>query len=265
MATEMKQPPPYAIASVDHALRLATILQLEGSLSVADAAARLGVARSTAHRLLAMLVYRDFAVQDDTKVYRAGPVLELGSHSHSTVSLLRRAALPQLRELVDRLGESVNLTVRTGDTARFIACVECQQALRVGSREGMVFPAHQTTAGLLLLAELTDEELDSVYAGAGRGEVPAMDELRRELAKVRRNGFALNQGRSERGVVAVGVPVRSPDGAALAGVSVSMPSVRYDRRRLRAIVADLSSAVRALEADLHEQLRVQRQESAHRQ
>ncbi|RRO17081.1 IclR family transcriptional regulator [Saccharopolyspora rhizosphaerae] len=244
----MKKPPVYAIASVDHALRLAAILQLEGSLSVTDAAERLGVARSTAHRLLAMLVYRDFAEQDENKRYRAGPVLELASHSQSSASRLRQAALPHLRELVDVLGESVNLTVRTGATARFIASAECREALRVGSREGMVFPAQQTTAGLLLLAELTDEELDAVYAGAS--VVPAMEELRRELAKVRRNGFALNQGRSERGVVAVGVPVRSSGGAAIAGMSVSMPSVRYDRRRLRPTVAALTSAAAALEADL---------------
>lgn len=250
---EMKQPPTYAIASVDHALRLATILQLEGGLSVANAAERLSVARSTAHRLLAMLVYRDFAVQDDAKVYRAGPVLELASHSHSTVSRLRQVALPHLGRLVDTLGESVNLAVRTGRTARFIASVECQQALRVGSREGMVFPAHRITGGLLLLAELTDEELDSVYAGADAAETPEMGALRRELVKVRRNGFVLNQGRSERGVVAIGVPVRSADGAVIAGVSVSMPSVRYDRRRLRPIVAVLSSAVSALEQDLNQQ------------
>ncbi|EHR52793.1 transcriptional regulator [Saccharomonospora marina XMU15] len=245
----MKKPPAYAVASVDHALRLATILQLEGSLSVADAAQRLGVARSTAHRLLAMLVYRDFAVQDDTKRYRPGPVLELAAHSHSMVSRLRQAALPHLFRLVDTLGESVNLTVRTGNTARFVACAECRQPLRVGSREGMVFPAHRTTAGLLLLAELGDMELEALYAGDRKPEAPAMDELRRELAKVRRNGFAVNQGRSERGVVAVGVPVRS-GGAAIAGVSVSMPSMRYDRRRLRPIVATLTSAVASLEEDL---------------
>ena len=65
----LKTPPPYAIASVDHALRLAAMLQLEGGLTVSEVAGRLGVARSTAHRLLAMLVYRDFAVQDENRLY----------------------------------------------------------------------------------------------------------------------------------------------------------------------------------------------------
>ena len=51
----MKNKPAYAITSVDHALQLATVLQVEGPLTVSEAAERLGVARSTAHRLLSML------------------------------------------------------------------------------------------------------------------------------------------------------------------------------------------------------------------
>ena len=250
----LKTPPSYAIASVDHALRLAAMLQLEGGLTVSAAAQRLGVARSTAHRLLAMLVYRDFAVQDENRVYRAGPVLELAAHSQSQVGALRAAALPHLQRLVDLLGETVNLCIRTGYTARFIVSVECRQALRVGSREGMVFPAHRTTAGLLLLAELSDADLADVYAAdryASRpAERPDLAALRAELARIRRTGFAVNSERSERGLVAVGVPVRSADGTALAGLSASMPSVRYDPRQLRRLVGALDAACRGLETDL---------------
>lgn len=254
MDKPLKTPPPYPIASVDHALRAATILQMEGGATVSEIADRLGVARSTAHRLLAMLVYRDFAVQDEDRVYRAGPVLELAAHSQSLVSRLRAAALPHLRRVVDLLDETTNLIVRTGDTTRFIAGVECGQALRVGSREGMVFPAHRTTAGLLLLADLTDEELDEVYAEERYRDRPAerpdLERLREELRRLRRNGFAVNQERSERGLVAVGVPVRDRDGTALAGLSVSMPGVRYDPHRLQPLVATLDAAARALERDL---------------
>ncbi|MFB7425568.1 IclR family transcriptional regulator [Streptomyces hydrogenans] len=257
MDKPLKNPPPYPIASVDHALRAATILQLEGGASVSQIAERLGVARSTAHRVLAMLVYRDFAVQGEDRLYRAGPVLELASHSQSLVSRLRAAALPHLHRVVELLDETANLIVRTGDTVRFLASVECGQALRVGSREGMVFPAHRTTAGLLLLADLPDEELDEVYAAERYRERPAdrpdPDGLRAELRRLRRNGFAVNRGRSERGLTAVGVPVRDRDGAVLAGLSVSLPSVRYDPVRLRSLVATLEAAAHALERDLGEE------------
>ncbi|MER5596421.1 IclR family transcriptional regulator C-terminal domain-containing protein [Streptomyces sp. NPDC002265] len=254
MDKELKTPPPYPIASVDHALRAATILQLEGDATVAQLAERLGVARSTAHRILAMLVYRDFAVRGEDRVYRAGPVLELAAHSQSLVSRLRAAALPHLHRVVDLLGETTNLIVRTGDTVRFIASVECRQALRVGSREGMVFPAHRTTAGLLLLAELDDEELEQAYAPERYrdrpGDRPDLARLRTELRRLRRNGFAVNKERSERGLVAVGVPVRDEDGTALAGLSISMPSVRYDPHRLQPLVKALEAAAHALEQDL---------------
>ncbi|GGR58312.1 MULTISPECIES: IclR family transcriptional regulator [Streptomyces] len=254
MDKPLKTPPPYPIASVDHALRAATMLQMEGGATVSQIAERLGVARSTAHRVLAMLVYRDFAVQGEDRVYRAGPVLELATHSQSLVSRLRVAALPHLHRVMDLLDETTNLIVRTGDTARFIASVECRQALRVGSREGMVFPAHRTTAGLLLLADLTDEELDEVYAPERYRDRPAerpdLARLRTELRRLHRNGFAVNKERSERGLIAVGVPVRGRDGTALAGLSVSMPSVRYDPKRLQSLVATLEAAVRALDEDL---------------
>jgi DNA-binding IclR family transcriptional regulator len=254
----MKTPPAYAVASVDHALRIATMLQLEGTLTVADAAERLGVARSTAHRLLQMLVYRDFAVQDETRAYHAGPVLQLAAHSRSRTALLRAAALGHMRRVVDVVGESSNLTVRAGATARFIASVECDQALRVGSREGMVFPAHRSTGGLLLLAELSPDELTDVYGQAAEVaddgdpdvERPDLATLRRELTRIRSQGFAVNQGRSEKGVVAIGVPVRDPAGVVLAGLSISMPSVRYDKERLPHLVATLNRAAGAIEAEL---------------
>ncbi|WP_067664821.1 IclR family transcriptional regulator [Nocardia miyunensis] len=250
--TEPKTPPAYVVTSADHALRAAVMLQLEGGLTVSQVAERLDVARSTAHRLLQTLVYRDFAVQDDQRVYHPGPVLELATHSQSRTSRLRATALPHLQRLVDVVGESANLTIRTGDTTRFIASVECRQALRVGSREGMVFPAHRTTAGLVLLSALDPAEVDELYAAQRYAEHPDerpdLPTLRARLTRVRRAGFALNNGLSERGVVAIGVPVRDADGTALAGLSISMPTVRYDRERLPSLVATLHRAAGAIEA-----------------
>jgi DNA-binding IclR family transcriptional regulator len=249
MGSPTKNPPAYAIASVDHALRMATVLQLEGTLTVAEAADSLGVARSTAHRLLQMLVYRDFAAQDTDRSYHAGPVLELAAHSRSDAARVRAAALPVLQRLVDVLEESANVAVRVGATTRFIASVESQQTLRVGSREGMVFPAHLTTAGLLQLADLDPDELTVVHeAAAADTRAPDLDLLARKLAAVRREGFAVNREGSERGVVAVGVPIRESGGRTVAGLSVSMPSVRYEASSLQRITGILRRAAFTIEA-----------------
>lgn len=248
MAKPLKNPPAYTITSVDHALRLATILQVEGRLTVTEAAQRLGVARSTAHRLLQMLVYRDFAVQHTDKSYRVGPVLALAAHAHSDVTRLRTAALPIVGELVELTQESANVAIRVGATTRFVLSIESPRALRVGTREGMVFPAHQTTAGLLLLAEIPPDELASVYAADPTGvEPPDLGRLGRDLAVIRRQGFAVNREESERGVVAVGAPIHDAGGTAFAGVSVAMPSVRYHADRLPALTALLRRSARAIE------------------
>jgi len=237
VAQPIKRPPVYAVKSVDHALRLATALQL-------------GVARSTAHRLLGMLVYRDFAVQGEDLAYRAGPVLELAVHSQSQVSRLRAAALPHLARVVELVEESANLAVLVGRTVRFVASVESPQALRVGSREGMVFAAHQTTTGLLLLAEYDETEVDRLYATGASADSVDLPALREELARVREAGFAVNQDRSERGVTAVGVGVRDPVGEVVAGLSISMPSVRFDLVRLGAVLQVLRAAAQGVECDL---------------
>lgn len=254
MDRQPKERPSYAISSVDHALRLATMLQLEGQLSVTEAAERLGVARSTAHRLLTMLVYRDFAVQTNQRAYRAGPVLELAAHSQSAASRLRATALPRMEALVADVDESANLIIRTGDTARFVASVECSQALRVGNREGMAFPAHRVTGGLVLLAELDHEQIESLYAveryGDRLDQRPEVERLHRELRKIRSSGFAVNRGLSERGVAAIGMPLRDERGVAVAGLSVSVPSVRFENRSIAAWVGALTITARAIQADL---------------
>jgi DNA-binding IclR family transcriptional regulator len=255
MARPMKEPPAYAIASVDHVLRLAVILQLEGPMTVSEAARRLGVARSTAHRLLSMLVYRDFAVQGADRSYRAGPVLELATQANSDLGALRTAALGPLRQLVDTRNETANLSVCTGTTCRFLLSVEGSQALRVTNREGMVFPAHQVTGGLIALAGLRDEQVESLYAPdryTGRPEDrPDVARLLDDLRAVRRTGIAVNLERSERGVAAIGVPVRGPDGDTVAAVALSMPTVRYEPGQVGSVVAALQAAAR----DISERLR----------
>ena len=85
----MKNKPAYAIASVDAALLLATLLKQEGPIRVSDAADRLGVSGSTAHRLLGMLVYRDFAEQLPDRRYGPGRLMQGGGLPQAPVARLR--------------------------------------------------------------------------------------------------------------------------------------------------------------------------------
>jgi IclR family transcriptional regulator, acetate operon repressor len=245
----MKNRPAYGIESVDHALRLAIALQQEGPLRVVDAAERLGVARSTAHRLLAMLVYRDFAEQDADRRYVAGPALR-GPAPAEPVAELRRRALPLLQALVEQTDESANLMVVVGDQVRFVATLECSQVLRVGDREGRLLPAHLASGGRAVLATRTDEEVTQLYSAPG-SPVADVPTLLRELRRIRRRGIAINNQATETGVTAIGRAVRGPDGTAVAAVSLAMPTARFRRDRLPEWIQHLTTTVSRIEHELH--------------
>jgi len=243
----VRNEPPYPIASVDHALHLAVVLQQEGPLRVSDVAERLGVSPSTAHRLLAMLVYRGFAEQRPDRRYEAGDVLRPSPATRAPVALLRQAALPPMRKLVEQVQESVNLLVLAGTDTRFIATAECTQVLRVGSRAGRTLPAHLTSGGTALLAALPADELTALY-----GEHPEVDlpKLRRELTQVRRRGFAINDQRTEAGLTALAVPIRDQQDSAIAAIALAMPTARFRRDRVAEWVSALSTTAAAISGAL---------------
>jgi IclR family acetate operon transcriptional repressor len=243
----VKNKPPYAIGSVDSALLLATLLQQEGAMRVTDVAARLGVSVSTAHRLLGMLVYRDFAEQLPDRRYAAGPVLRRGPLQQASVTRLREVALPHLRRLVDAVGETANAMVLAGSDVRFVATVESDQVLRVGDRTGRTLPAHLSSGGKAVLATLDGEQLAGLLepldaAGAARME--------RELRTIRRRGFAVNDQGTEAGLTAVGVAVPPAGGFTGAALSLAAPSARYSRDRLPIWGSALAQAAGALARDL---------------
>lgn len=246
----MKNRPAYGIASVDHALRLAVLLQQEGALRVTEAAERLGVARSTAHRLLAMLVYRDFAVQRPDRSYAAGPVFTRPAVAEPAGEL-RRLALPELRDLVERTGETASLQVMAGDQVRFVVTVEGTHVLRVGDREGRLLPAHLASGGRAILATRSPAEVAELLAD----NTVDLGALRRELGRTRRRGYGLNHQETETGVSAMGAAVLGPDGRAVGALCLAAPSGRFTPPRVAEWVPLLTAAVARLASQLGGDLR----------
>ncbi|HVV08858.1 IclR family transcriptional regulator [Amycolatopsis sp.] len=246
----MRNKPPYALDSVDNALQLIHLLRDQGKLRVTDAAAELGIGRSTAHRLLAMLVYRGFAEQDETRGYLPGPALTAGSPLDGDLARLRAAASPAMERLCERVEETVNLMVRVGTQCRFVASVESNQILHVGDRRGTILPAARTSGGKALLAQMKPAEVATLY-GMGTAD-PGLSEaewdgLLGELKVVRRRGYATNPEGTEAGLHAVGMALRGVDGEYVAALSVAMPSARYSRQRVGVLVPELRAAVDAVE------------------
>ena len=251
----MKNKPPYSIDSVDNALRILQMLRDSGQVRVSDVAAELGIARSTAHRLLAMLVYRDFAVQAEDRSYRPGPAIAAEPLRGEPAQRLRQAMRPHMEALCDQVAETINLVVRLGTQTRFLHTVESAQVLRVGDRQGTVLPAWKTSGGKALLAELPDVQLTALLRGAAGRPPEGMTAAERrslvsELRLVRDQGYAENIQESESGVCAIGLCLRDKTGDPVAALSVSAPSVRYTPDRSRMFLTELRTTVAKAQADI---------------
>jgi IclR family transcriptional regulator, acetate operon repressor len=251
----VKNKPPYAVESVDNALRILQMLRDSGQLRVADVAAELGIARSTAHRLLAMLVYRDFAVQAEDRSYRPGPAIAAEPLRGEPTQRLRQVMRPHMEALCDQVAETINLVVRLGTQTRFLHTVESAHVLRVGDRQGTVLPAWKTSGGKVLLAELPDTQLTALLRGVSGRPPEGMTAAERrslvnQLRLVRDQGYAENIEESESGVCAIGVCVRDRLGDPVAALSVSAPSVRYTPDRSRVFLRELRATVTRAQADI---------------
>jgi len=228
--------PRESIASVENALVLLSALHERGQLRVSEAARLVSVAPATAHRLLSTLKLHGFAEQDRQRAYRPGPRLRGLAEAGASLPDLSIVAHPHLVTLTEQTRETSHLVTLEGNGCRFIDGVESPLGLRVGRRVGLLLPAHTTSGGKVLLAQLSDAELAALYpqrrVQMRDGSTRDLTVVRRELAAVRRQGHALNLELSERGVNAIGVPVTSRSGRVLASVVLACPSVRSNRAML---------------------------------
>lgn len=247
--------PGYPIEAVDNALALLEMLRDLGPIRLAEAATELGVSRSTAHRLLAMLVYRGFADQDASRRYIPGPALGVAPKSEVWTATLRKIAQPHLEILSDRTGQTTNLMVRAGAWVRFLSTVEGADPLRIGDRRGVVLPVEAASAGKAMLAEMPWAEVHQLleYDDAARESAFTSEQfiaLERELEIVHVRGFAANFEGTEDGVSALGVAVRDAGGEVVGGLSVAARISKFRELFDANLAAEVFATRDRLEADL---------------
>lgn len=238
------------ISSAAAVLALVRMVARRGSVTVTEVSRELGVAVSTAHRLLATCVHEGFVRQDHAGgPYLAGPALhELTLVAGSNAVSLRDAGADVLSALREELAETVSLAILEGRSVRFVQSLEGPQSVRVSSRLGRLLPAHSTSGGKAMLAALSSAALRARYpshhleATTARS-ISDWDVLARELARVRRRGWAVNLGETDPSVAALGVAVLLGTGEPVAAVCVAAPMSRLGTAaRLRALAPAVTAA-----------------------
>lgn len=243
--------PAYPIGSVDKALRLLLLVSARpAGVRVNEASTELGVAPSTAHRLLQMIAHYGFAVQDqESKAYRPGPALVTMTSSRER--FIERAR-PVLCELAEETQETVHLSVLEQSFSVTVFTVEGPHMLRVGDRTGHAIPAWTGAMGRCLLFDHDETSLRALLPSGlkGRGGEPMAEQLAERLCVDREHGFAHHDGEVEPGVSVAAVPVRGATGMVEYAIGMTYPTPRIPRELLPPAVTKLQAASAAITAML---------------
>jgi len=243
-----------SVKSVSRAFDLLELIADAGgdaTISHLSAAAELPL--PTIHRLLRSLVSGGYARQLANRRYALGPrLVRLGEVANRQFGLM---AMPQLKSLVARLGETANLATIDGDRVMYVSQAPSPHAMRMFTEVGGRAPLHSTSVGKAILAQLDDDQVREIIARAGmphstERSLDTIDALLADLALSRERGYAVDDGEHEIGVRCFAMAV--PNMPVLTAVSVSGPVSRVGEDFadhaipvLREVVADISATTNA--------------------
>lgn len=246
------------VQSVNRAVSILDAYSIdEPWLGVTQLANKLGLDKSTVHRLLVSLLQGGLIEQDPrSRKYRLGiRLLELGNVVLGSRKL-PELALPYLRYLSDTVEEMTYLAAQSGDAMLTVFQVPSPHLLQWTTWIGRG-PLHCTCTGKVFLAHMSEDELESLLEkGLARRTAKTVcdpTELRAELERVREEGFATAFEEYKEGENAVGVPITKPDDTVIAAIGVVGPSYRFTREKLmgsldviRGVGAEISRRIREL-------------------
>ena len=245
-----KQPKPrrMRLSSVANAIRLTKAFsENEYEMGISALATRLGLAKSTVHRLATTLVEYDILEQNrETGKYRLGLALfELGT-------LVRRkmdtnsGAQVQIHALAEETGETVQLAILDHLSVLYIRIRESKQAVRMSSGLGSRAPAHCTSVGKALLAyqpaEVIQQVIDNGLKRYTERTIVDSAALIAELATVRQKGYAIDDEEIEVGLRCVAAPIRDHTGQVTAAISVAAPVQRMSKKTLQTTAPTVMAA-----------------------
>lgn len=196
------------------------------SLTVSEVAAVTGLARPTARRLLLTLESIGY-VRSNAGEYTLTPkILELGM-SYIDAQGMWEVARPHLQSLVQATHESSSMSQLDGSDIVYTARVPVPKIIGISVQIGTRFPAAATSMGQVLLADLTESELDRVLRLPSASDVIPRVKLSRKdlnviLADVRKRGWALSDEQLSLGIRSIAAPVRDGSGRTVAAVNVTV-------------------------------------------
>ncbi|TDC91172.1 IclR family transcriptional regulator [Saccharopolyspora aridisoli] len=219
------------VQSVERTFELLELMaDAGGEVALSELAERSGLPLPTIHRIIRTLVNSGYARQQPSRRYALGPRLIRFGETASRA--LGSWARPYLAELTEATGESANMAVLDGAQIVYVAQVPSPHSMRMFTEVGRRVDAHATAVGKAVMATMPSDEVTQLLSRTAMNPqtertITEVETMHEELDRIRKQGYAIDDGEQEVGVRCYAVAV--PGAPAGAGISISGPEGRMTR------------------------------------
>jgi DNA-binding IclR family transcriptional regulator len=243
----------YLVPVLLSTFEILNVLSRTGPLSLAELAHETGIARSTIFRILRTLHHLGYVWRENSR-YSLSPRLGELSQTLAWAVALERCALPYMAKLRSEFDETVNLARLDSDRVLYLEVVESEQTLRLCERKGGWEHAHASALGKAILAFSPTDAVSSLLAG----RLPALTPktitepkaFLNELRRVRQKGYALDREESRLQAVCIGVPILDREENAIAAISISGPTSRFNPMNNKRVAERLLKTAHQISSEL---------------
>jgi DNA-binding IclR family transcriptional regulator len=230
---------PNLSGSLIKGFKVIELLSEHQEMSVTEVSNRLGMNKSSVHRLLSTLVTLGYAGRNPlNKQYRlTSKLFEIGSRTSGLLTL-EEAATEIMERLSEKTLETINLAILDKGEVIYIKKIESQQPLRMDLSVGTRLPPNCTSLGKALIAHLPKGQLKDLLNGSTIMKMTSKSitesrKLRAELASVRELGYAVDNEEFSAGIRCVSAPIWGADHEVIGAVSIAGPSLRFTEREIK--------------------------------
>jgi IclR family transcriptional regulator, KDG regulon repressor len=247
----------YGIQALDRAAAILSCFDVhEPELTVRDVGLKTGLHKSTAHRILMALQHNGLVEQNPASArYHLGlKLVKLGEHAVARLDV-RLIARPFIVTLAARTERTVHLAVMDGAQVVILDRVDGPDPSRTPSFPGRLFPAHCTSLGKAMLAELGEQELRRVISKRSLKRftpktITSVDALVSDLQAVSKRGYAVADQEMGVGLMTIGAAIRNHTGAIVAAISVAAPSAEVRGAMVSSLGEDVKKAAAMISSRL---------------
>ena len=221
--------------------------QAPGGLLLREIVNSTTINKSTAYRFLSHLETEGYVFRDSDGYYMVGPKLAKLGNGATYQATLCRSSAGILEKLRTDTGETVNLAVLDGNEIIYLSVFESLHTFRMASEIGRRRPLYCTALGKAVLAYLPPEQQRKIIAATHFHRftprtIVSVDDLNKDLHKIHRRGYALDDEETVAGARCVAVAILNRDRKVIGGISVSGPVVRVTKRQITEFAALLRAA-----------------------